>query len=152
MRVPQMVSDFFEWRWAPCVGLTAASLAFVALALLLIPSHIGGEPRAAAALNSFSSPRALYGSSLAQTLSEPAEPLDDVRPARSLPPPASRGNARGPAPQRGFSPIIDRPEPPQPPQPTAATAATAEPSQPVPSSTVVIQPIPGGESREVTVQ
>ncbi len=66
MRAPQMVNDFFEWRWAPCVGLTAGSLAFVAFALLLIPTRFDGEPRTARTLSAFDSPRtqrALYASS-----------------------------------------------------------------------------------------
>jgi hypothetical protein len=157
MRVPQMVSDFFEWRWAPCVGLTAGSLGFVALALLLIPTSIAGEPRVATTLSTFDSPppqRALYGSSLARSLTEPAEPHPRV--ARSVPPPAPRSNEMRPPPQRGFSPIIDRPEPPAPPPaPPAevvAPVAPAAPPEPVPGSTITIQPVPGGESREVTVQ
>jgi len=153
MRVPQPVSDFFEWRWAPCVGLTAGSLAFVALALLLIPTRVG-EPRAASTLSSFDSPppqRALYGSSLARRLTEPADPQpNDARVARSQPAAAPQSNETSPAPQRGFSPILDRPEPPPPPPPAAV--APPAPPQPLPGSVVVIQPVPGGESREITVQ
>ena len=152
MRVPQMVNDFFEWRWAPCVGLTAGSLAFVVLALLLIPARVG-EPRAASMPYAFDSPpaqRPLYGSSLARSLTEPADPeLNDARVARSQPPAAPRNNETRPAPQRGFSPILDRPEPPPPPP---APVAPPAPPEPLPGSVVVIQPVPGGESREVTVQ
>jgi hypothetical protein len=161
MRVPQMVNDFVEWRWAPCVGLTAGSLAFVALALLLIPTSIG-EPRAVSTLQSFdSSPpqRALYGSSLAQNLTEPVEaPRSEARVARAQPARAARSNELSPPPQRGFSPVLERPEPPAPepppppaPPPVAPAAPTAAP-EPLPGSVVVIQPVPGGESREVTVQ
>jgi hypothetical protein len=152
MRVPQMVSDFFEWRWAPCVGLTAGSLAFVVLALLFIPTRVD-EPLVATTPNTFDRPppqRPLYGSSLARSLIEPAEPqLDDARVARSQPPSAPRSNETRPAPQRGFSPILDRPEPPAPPP---APVAPPQAPEPVPGSVVVIQPVPGGESREVTVQ
>jgi hypothetical protein len=155
MRVPQMVSDFVEWRWAPCVGLTAGSLAFVALALLLIPTSVG-EPRVANTLSSFESPapqRALYGSSLARSLTEPAVPQRNARVARSVPAPAPQNNETSPAPQRGFSPVLDRPEPPPPPAPApVAPAAPPAPAEPLPGSVVVIQPVPGGESREVTVQ
>jgi hypothetical protein len=154
-----MVSDFFEWRWAPCVGLTGGSLAFVALAVLLIPTRVG-EPRAITPLNTESSPppqRALYGSSLARNLTEPAEPRPNIRVARSMPPPAPRSAEMSPPPQRGFSPIIDRPEPPAPPPievvaPVAPVAPAPAPEPPPPGSTITIQPVPGGESREVTVQ
>lgn len=49
MRAPRFVQEFFDWRWATCVVLIAAALAFVALALLLIPTRIGGAPFQAAA-------------------------------------------------------------------------------------------------------
>src|SRR3954465_12587448 len=103
MRVPQLVSDFFEWRWAPCVGLTAGSLTFVALALLLIPTHLGGEPRVVSTLSSFDSPpqRAIFSSSLTRSVTEPtARRADDIRVARSLPQPSPPSNEMGVAPRR----------------------------------------------------
>jgi hypothetical protein len=151
MRAPQLVSDFFEWRWAPCVGLTAGSLAFVALSLLVIPTHFRGEPRESSSLSAFASPepqRAIFGSSLAR--SEPDARRSDLRAASTLSAPIARGTDRGAPPARGFSPILERPEPP-PPAPTP-TPAIAEPPAPAPGSVVVIQPVPGGESREVTTQ
>jgi hypothetical protein len=153
-----MVSDFFEWRWAPCVGLTAGSLGFVALALLLIPTSVAVDPRAASTLTAFDSTppqRALYGSSLARDLTDRAEAQRTTRVARSVPPPSPRSNETSPPPQRGFSPIIERPEPAPPPieaVPPTAPAMPVAPPEPVPGSTVIIQPVPGGESREVTVQ
>ncbi|HKO53666.1 MAG TPA: hypothetical protein VJV79_38420 [Polyangiaceae bacterium] len=172
MRVPQMVSDFFEWRWAPCAGLTAGSLAFVALALLAIPTRIGGEPRAATTLRSLDSPqpqRALYASTLAPSLPEPEQRrADEMHAPRSSPrPEPPRDEASAPV-RRGFSPIIDRPEPLSPPpmpalampppgmqasSPAPAPSPTQmEPPAPVPGSVVVIQPVPGGESREAIAQ
>jgi hypothetical protein len=150
MRVSQLVSDFFEWRWAPCVGLTAGSLTFVALALLLIPTHFGGQPRAATTLNSFDVPRpqrAPYSSSLSRSLAEAERrPEEDMRGAHTQPPSDRQAPAAGAVVQRGFSPILERPELPPP-----APAAVELPA-PAPGSVVVIQPVPGGESRESTVQ
>ena len=147
MRLPQLVSDFFQWRWAPCVGLTAGSLAFVALALILIPTRFGGEPREVN-LSSYQNPlpqRAIFSSALARSALQSDEPRTDARgDARPAPPALPQ---RAPA-QRGFSPIIERPEPLPPTPPPAAV----EPPAPAPGSVIVVQPVPGGESREVTVQ
>jgi len=168
MRVPEMVSDFFDWRWAPCVGLTAGSLAFVVLAVLLIPTRFDGEPRAAATLSSFPNPRpqrALYASSLAASLAETEHAPDDSRMARPAPQSNPQAIQTGASFQRGFSPILDRPPAPPPaaPAPPPAPAPAPAPAAPViapaveplataPSSVVVPQPVPGGESREVPAQ
>jgi hypothetical protein len=42
MRAPGWLRAFFGWRWAPCVALIAASLSFIALILLLMPTELGG--------------------------------------------------------------------------------------------------------------
>jgi hypothetical protein len=162
MRAPQWVSDFFDWRWAPCVGLTAGSLAFVALALLLIPTHFGGEPRVVSSLSAYESQqpqRAIFSSALARpetdTDERKAEIARNARVARAVPTSLPRTTEAGAPTQRGFSPVLDRPEPvPQPapavppPAPAAPSSATAEPSAPTPG-TVLIQPGPGPEAREV---
>jgi hypothetical protein len=162
MRAPQLLSDFFEWRWAPCVGLTAGSLAFVALAMLVIPTRAPGAPRVMSTLSSFDSPRpqrALYASSLSPSLAEPEE--RGASGERPLPKAGPQNNASSAPLRRGFSPIVDRPEPPPPPPPPPPqSAAPAQASAqlavelpaPVPGSVVVAQPVPSGESREVTVQ
>src|SRR6478735_1882685 len=114
MRAPRLVRDFFEWRWAPCVGLTAGSLAFVMLALLFIPTRIGGELGVGNTLSAFDGSRtqqAMFSSSLARSLSEP-EPQpasNELRVAHSTKA-MPRSGAPTPAPARGFSPIIERPE------------------------------------------
>ena len=151
MRAPRLVSDFFDWRWAPCVGLTAGSLAFVALALLLIPTRLGGAPRADSTLSSFDSPRpqrAIFSSSLARsaTLAHRATESedrgsDDLRVARSSPT-GPQGVETSAPPQRGFSPVMERAEP------VPALPATGEPPAPAPGTVVVVQPGSGGESRE----
>jgi hypothetical protein len=43
MRSPS-TSQLLEWRWAPCAALVLGSLVFIALALLLIPDHLGTAP------------------------------------------------------------------------------------------------------------
>ena len=143
MRVPSWVSEFFEWRWAPCVGLTAGSLGFVALALLLIPARFGDAPPVADRPSTFdgSRPRqAMYSAALASNLieteTERAPEREHAR--RASPQPSQEARA---AVARGFSPVIERPEPP--PQP--APAATVEP--PAPGSAIDNQPAPAVEAR-----
>ena len=149
MRVPQLVSDFFEWRWAPCVGLTAGSLSFVVLALLFIPTHFDGEPRSGATRSTFDgprAPRALYASTLSPNLPETEPGGEDARIARAVPRSALPSTETAAPPARGFSPVLARPEPPAP------VPSVAEQMPPAPGSVVVVQPVPGGESREVTSQ
>lgn len=140
MRVPPLVSDFFDWRWAPCVGLTAGSLAFVGLAILLIPAQFGAAPRSDSQL-SFDRPsappqRALFGASLART-SLPGfgqRPSDEASPP---PPPAPAVNDPTPPPPRGFSPVAERAEPPPPPPPPVL-----EVPPPVPAALIPPPPDP----------
>ncbi len=161
-----MISEFFEWRWAPCVGLTAGSLTFVALAVLIIPTQFDGSSSSSTSasmsdVRTFERPvaaaapaRTLFGASLARNLTggiaqRGAEPTQ--------PPP----RAAQPAPdvvsvaQRGFSPIMDRPEPPAPPPPAPEAVPPPAPPPPAPppeAGTVIVQqPEPDGPRREVTV-
>jgi len=149
MRVPFLVSEFFEWRWAPCVGLTAGSLGFVALALLLIPTRFGGGAPGVERSSSFESPppQAMYSSALTSNLTE-TEVARSPEPARArhvaaLPSPPSRES--GVAVARGFSPVIERPAPPPPPPPAVLMPAAAPPA--VPGSGEVNQPVPGVAAR-----
>jgi hypothetical protein len=171
MRVPPLVSDFFEWRWAPCVGLTAGSLAFVALALLLIPTQFDGAASVSSSANetalldraSAVAPRALLGASLPRNFGgigrDSEQPIPPPR--RDRLEPASGMSEQATPLQRGFSPIIDRPEPPPAPPPPPAAVEVAPPPQPPtpapsPPPNLVIQqpgpPDPDGPRREVTVQ
>src|SRR4051812_4746134 len=139
MRAPPLISEFFEWRWAPCVGLTAGSLAFVALALLLIPTSFDNAASATNGSNMASEtalleraaaapPRALLGASLPRSFAgvgraseQPSSP-----PTRRERPESSPGTSEPAAPPaRGFSPIIDRPDPPP------APPALAPPPAPI---------------------
>lgn len=153
MRAPQWVSDFFDWRWAPCVGLTAGSLAFVALALLLIPTRFGGEPRVVSTFRAYEAPRsqrAIFSSALTRPETAAEDRAAEVaRVAPVVPQPSPQtGEEIAPAPQRGFSPILERAEPvPAPPSPTPEHGPIETPA-PTPG-TVLIQPVPGGEYREV---
>jgi len=126
MRMPPLIKDFLAWRWAPCVALTMGSLAFVCLAVLLIPSQIDAA-RSTDASSAFDQParstHAMYNASLAQgvalaqnTVSQGAtENAPQPQPTRfRAPPPAS------PMPvARGFSPVLERAEPPAAPPPEA---------------------------------
>ncbi|HYP99492.1 MAG TPA: hypothetical protein VER96_12550 [Polyangiaceae bacterium] len=185
MRAPQWVSEFFEWRWAPCVGLTAGSLAFVAFALILIPTHFG-EARVVSTLSAYDDlrpQRAIFSSALPRPETggadddHRAELARNARMARVSPPSPRNPAASAPAPatvQRGFSPVLERPEPLTPPPapppvpppapvatltaavavpaPVPAANASAEPPAPMPGTVVVIQPEAGGPAREVTNQ
>ena len=154
MLVPQLVSDFFEWRWAPCVGLTLGSLGFVALALLLIPTQFDGAPASSQASSgvfdrpSSSPQRALFGASLTrESAGFTRRASEDVNPTR-LEPAAAPAPAPdlSPPPQRGFSPIAEREAPPP-----ALPAEPAPPPLPSPTNVVLAQPDgPGGPTREIT--
>jgi hypothetical protein len=146
MRTPQLISDFLDWRWAPSVGLTAGSLAFVGLALLLIPTELGSAP---ARVDNGSTPfvaaaptapqkRALFSSAIAGGVAD--------RIGRISEPAAGSTDQAAPV-ARGFSPVADRPEPVPPP---VAQPVQAMPPAPEPGSVTIIQHEPDGPSREVT--
>ena len=115
MRMPPLIKDFLAWRWAPCVALTTGSLAFVGLAVLLIPGQIDAA-RSTDTSNAFDQPprsaHAMYNASLAQgvalaqnTVSPgPTENAPQPQPARfrPQPPPLSTPAARG------FSPVLEK--------------------------------------------
>ena len=140
MQMPEVISEFLRWRWAPCVGLTTGSLAFVAISLLLIPTQFSAPPAPVAGMQrssyqtaSIPNPRALYGASLAQSSPEFAQPArqpETLPPVRSLPAPALNTAASA----RGFSPIAERPAEPQQPVPDA------QPAQPVPPQAMPAPP------------
>lgn len=150
MRMPQPINDFVKWRWAPCVGLTAGSLTFVALAILLIPTQFDTSPGASEVASSLDRPssgptRSIFGASLTRDAANLARRQSDNAPSRPPSAPPAQPSESGMQ-QRGFSPVAER-EPQQP-----AAVPTASPA-PVPDTNGVIlqQPDgPGGPSREVT--
>lgn len=96
------LSSLLEWRWAPSVALVAGSLSFVALALALVPDHLGTAP--AAALEFGSAPSQVRVSSNSLVPSEPA-----VQKRVPIP-------VEVPAPRAQVAPIeVPRPEPIEPP-------------------------------------
>ena len=146
MRVPPLVREFLEWRWTPCVALIAGSLAFVGLALLLIPSQLESSPRSAS-LAGFDQPppaaRTLFGASLAQGASLAAEHASDEAraPSPRLPPPPSPAAMPEVQQARGFSPIIERADRPPPPD-TSPPPPPPPPVAPTPAPEVTPPPAP----------
>jgi hypothetical protein len=143
MRVPRLISEFIEWRWAPCVGLTAGSLAFVALSLLLIPTQIESTPALADTFRTRNDvgapqPRALFGASLAQSnvgMPQAARsPISDS--VQNL------GAAAEPAMQGRFSAVADLAQ--------APASQTDPPPPTVLGQTYQQTPEPDGAVREVT--
>jgi hypothetical protein len=125
----------------PCVALIAGSLAFVALALLLIPSALEAAPRSTSLTGFDQAPvaaRTLFGASLAQGASlargaslvtdhaadEARAPTPRLQPT----PPAALPEA---PPARGFSPIIERAD--RPPAPDAPAPLPPAPPPPPPA-------------------
>src|SRR5688572_2392746 len=141
MRVLQILSDFVRWRWAPVVGLVGASLFYVLLAILLIPSQVGAqEPE--------EEPSALESP---EQSSDRANDTPDTDAQTAAPSPVKHIERSSPltpqvAPKRrGFSPPLERaepaPAPPPPPQAPPAPAPAPE-AQPVPAPAPMPPPPP----------
>jgi hypothetical protein len=133
MRAARIVRDFLEWRWAPCVALTAGSLAYVGLALLLIPNELGSGSSSADGTAIFARPTQLpntaFASSLARSPFESTPSTHEAAPHPTAPPRAPEAPVR-----RGFSPPIEQPEAPPPPPPPPPPPVVQAP---------VVQPPPG---------
>jgi hypothetical protein len=145
MATPKFISEFFSWRWMPCVLLASGSLVYVGLALLLVPSgeesHSGSDS-ASATLRGSQSPSfgsSLFSSSHAKTLDQTTAAATAAAAAVVAASPAPGGISR-----RGFSPPIEHaappPPPPQPPLPPpiplpAGTSEPAPPTAPAPPTT-----------------
>jgi len=135
------------------VALTSGSLAFVCLALLLIPSRIdaaGGTGSVSAFDRPNVGSRAIYSASLAQgaALAQNTVPQRSTQDSPQDSPAAPRLRAQPftpPAPvARGFSPILARPDPPAPP-PEVAPLSVTPPAPPVPADAVPAPPAPPPE-------
>jgi outer membrane biosynthesis protein TonB len=139
MRAPQIVRDFLEWRWAPCVALTAGSLAYVGFAVLLIPSQIDGGSRTSDLPASFDRSATLPNTAFAASLTQnsPAAPPTVHEPMHRSPPPAPNDPVG--VPRRGFSPPIEQPDPPPPPPPPPSQPVQAAPP-PMPQPVVNVPP------------
>ena len=140
MRMPPIIQDFLAWRWAPCAALTAGSIAFVGLAVLLIPSQFEAA-RSAESVSVFDRPasgsQAIYSASLAQGAAL-AQNAVAPRAAEAVPPRLRAQPIIPAVPQvRGFSPVLARPEPPPaPPEAAPPPAPITPPAPPVPADAV----------------
>lgn len=136
-----------NWRWAPCAALVLGSLSFVGFVTLVVPEQIGSVVEAG------STPR--LGNALVRTRQpmleaprdEPAELSGEVTPDPSPTPPALEPVANhDPAPRRGFSPPLERPDPPPPPPPPPPQLAPPPPApEPVPPPEAAPAPLPAAE-------
>jgi hypothetical protein len=137
MQVPPPIKAFLRWRWSPCVALTAGSLAFVALAVLLIPGQVDGEPRQQ--LSVFDRPRAaptaMLNASLAQGVSMAERATRDVSEPRLREQPIAMPHA--PAPPIERAEVVT--PPPPPPAPPPAEVAPPPPPQLAPPLPAVTQ-------------
>ncbi len=131
MRAGQIVRDFFEWRWAPCVALTVGSLAYVGFAVLLIPSQLDsgsassdGSNESAAFARAAMQPNTAFASSLTQGSIVTTPPMRDA--IQRVPTPAPPSDPAS-VPRRGFSPPLEQPPPPPPPPPPPVQIATPVP-------------------------
>jgi hypothetical protein len=131
----------------PCVALTAGSLAFVALALLLIPSQLEGG-HASGSLAAFdqrpAATRSMFNASLAQGAALAERASEDARAPNARRELASPAALPVVSQARGFSPVIDRPAqpeiPPPPPPPPAPVAEMAPPAPAPPPPPELITP------------
>lgn len=142
MRVGQLVSDFIRWRWAPFVGIVSASLFYVLLAILLIPSQVGASPSEEREVPVETAPTPDIPTDISEANQEdsaaPSRVRSTPRPARRTSTPASRLR------RRGFSPPLERPAAPPPPPPTTPPAVTPPPPAPPPAP-VAPPPPPNAE-------
>jgi hypothetical protein len=120
----KLLAEFVAWRWAPAVGLLAASMVYVIVVVGVVPSEIG-IPVANAKFS---------GKSLARPTATAAH-ANAANDAPAAPPPATR-NAHASAEfgRRGFSPRLDRPEPPPPPPQAPPQPVVPPPAPPVATS------------------
>jgi hypothetical protein len=110
----KLLADFVAWRWAPTVGLLSASVLFVLIVVGLVPSEIGVP----VANSKFSpKPRATSTAGLSPEATTALATNSDDEPtaARIAPSPVPEATPLDrPADfgRRGFSPVLDRPDPP----------------------------------------
>ena len=135
-QIVRAINQVFEWRWAPFVALTAGSLAYVGLAVLIIPGQIDGAPRSGALEHSAALPSTAFAASLTQSSFATANAAATVNAAREAalrtPPPPSPAANEPSVIRRGFSPPIEQPAPPPPPPPPPP-AVNVPPPAPTPA-------------------
>lgn len=118
----KLLAEFVAWRWAPTVGLLSASVLFVLIVVGLVPSEIG-VPVADSKFTGKS--RATSAAGLTKegpTTTAIAAADEDQATGRSAPSPVAEAipvTRSADFGRRGFSPVLDRPEPPPAPPPPA---------------------------------
>lgn len=133
--------EFLRWRWAPFVGLVGASLFYVLLAVLLIPSQVGAaEPEP----DELGEPGEDTNAGNPETGDAPAEPSDSTVRTRTIGNPSRPALPVGPATlipkRRGFSPPLERPEAPPPEAVAPPPAPPPAPVPPPPAPAVPVAP------------
>jgi hypothetical protein len=154
MQAPFWVVRLVSWRWMPSVALVVGSLAFVGIAVLVVPDDLGNVASGTERLSRATRDRA---STSVQPVSEeeglrrsedgPSTPL----PAHRLVPQTAKGSMvesifhpipRTELPVEPVDPEPQPPPPPPPPPPPTATIYTLENPPPPPSNFVPPPPDP----------
>lgn len=120
MQLLGSVTRFFQWRWAPCVGLVLGALAFITLAVAFIPEQLGAIAEGEDGGDALET----VGTEKEQTASEAAMPARK-RAQRKLsaatpgPTPTPDSTVQGffSAPTVELPPPLEEPPPPPPPPP-----------------------------------
>jgi len=165
MQAPFWVVRLVSWRWMPSVALVVGSLAFVGIAVLVVPDDLGNVASGTERLSRATRDR---GSTSVQPVSEEAVlPSSEDEPGAPLPahrvvPPAARGGSmvesifhpipRTELPVAPVDPEPQPPPPPPPPPPPTATIYTLENPPPIPSNFVPPPPDPMPEPQGITGQ
>ncbi len=120
----KLLTDFITWRWAPAVGLLAASMVYVIVVVGLVPSEIGVPVANAKFEPPSRGASSLFGGTPAnvETNENTYGGTGETRPVSTPPRPVMRAPVADFG-KRGFSPRLDRPEPPPPPPPPTPTPA-----------------------------
>jgi hypothetical protein len=119
----KLVVEFVGWRWAPAVGLLAASALYVLIVVGLVPSEIG-VPVANAKFGTHLSDGRMGSSETVANTYATSTSTPETTPASAPATPMRRmGNPEFG--RRGFSPVLDRPEPPSPAPPPTPIAPNA---------------------------
>jgi hypothetical protein len=124
MRVPKVLVDLVEWRWAPAAALSLGAVFYVGLVVAVIPERIGASRNSQTEGRLFTSPAStsLFAARVGASLDGQRESVE----SESAPPAAHRTMPAPAAPvihdspssaRRGFSPPLPRPEPEAAPPP-----------------------------------
>ncbi|HEX6273179.1 MAG TPA: hypothetical protein VFZ53_09070 [Polyangiaceae bacterium] len=169
MQAPVWVARFVGWRWTPSVVLVSGSLAFVALAVAIVPEDFGVAVSGRERLTR--TPSSRLGTNAASANDEPTSNTGDesrslARMTRRAIPAAEPPGDSAPSnvvqsifhsapkvelPIEPVDPSPQPPPPPPPPPPPTATTFTLQtpPPAPTPAPTAVV-PEPPSEPQGIT--